>query len=124
LYYYFRETSIKILLRVSDYLLEMTKTYPQSLAGLYKINFNDLILTPIRMVDTKPSDHVLKEIRFVEGKGIAEFNDDLFILDVKFDELTHSYTFKYRGSGHIFTIYSDFSKNVSSTTDITSFTSI
>jgi hypothetical protein len=104
----------------------MNKTiYPRSLAGLYKINFNDLILTPIRMVDTKPNEHVLKEIRFVEGKGIAEFDDmNHFILDVDFDETTHSYTFQYLGSGHIFAVYSNLSRSVSSTTDITSFTDI
>jgi len=77
------------------------------------------------MVDTKPSDHSLKEIRFVEGKGIAEFDDmNHFILDVDFDETTHSYTFKYLGAGHIFAVYSNLAGSVSSTTDIISFTSI
>lgn len=103
----------------------MKASYPQSLAGLFKINFSDLILTPIRMVDTKPSDQILKEIRFENSMAIAEFDDGFcFTLNVKFDGTTHSYSFKYKEADHIFEIKSDLSRRVSSTTDIISFTDI
>jgi hypothetical protein len=103
----------------------MTSIYPRSLAGLFHVNFADLILTPIRMVDTKPSDQTLKEIRFENGEGIAEFDDGyLFILNVLFDDATHSYTFQYKDADHIFDIKSDLSGSISSSTNIISFTAI
>jgi len=103
----------------------MVDKYPRSLAGQFNVNFNTLTLKPIRMVDTKPSDHTLKEIRFENGRGIAEFEDGfLFTLDVTFDELTHSYSFEYKEVDHVFDIKSDLSHTVSSTTHIISFTSL
>lgn len=83
----------------------MTKTYPISLAGLYKINFSDLILKPIKLIDITPKDYSLQEIRFECGMGNAIFENGFdYILNVKYDELTNAYTFKYREAEHIFEV--------------------
>ncbi|MFZ1809307.1 MAG: hypothetical protein WAU36_18885 [Cyclobacteriaceae bacterium] len=90
----------------------MTNTYPQSLAGLYEIDFLNLILKPIKLVNTKITDYNLIEIRFENGWGNAIFeNGKVLTLNVKFNERTTAYTFKFgktdhlsEGANHIFEI--------------------
>lgn len=102
-------------------------TYPQSLAGRFRILFTSLKLLPIRLINTKPTDHALKEIR-LDGNGIGEAvfeNGHSFVLDVRFDEKTCTYLFEYgrhrtRQPNHSFQVLSDLSCSICPTTDITS----
>ncbi len=103
---------------------EMKQTYPQSLAGLYQVYFTEFILKPVRLIDTQPSDQILKEIKFENGVGNAVFeNGFVYALDVKFNERSYAYTFKYRNAGHIFEIKASLG-GASRTVDIMSLTDL
>ena len=80
----------------------MKNTYLR-LAGLYSINFSEQKLKPVRMIDTKPTDYLLIEIKFGDHVGKAIFENGLeFIFDVKWDGVDNSYSFIYNQFAHGF----------------------
>lgn len=88
-----------------DTMNNVHKTYPQSLAGLYEVDFLNLVLKPIKLANAKIADFNLIEIKFVCGMGNAVFeNGFIYVLNVKFDEKTTDYTFRYRKADHIFSV--------------------
>jgi len=85
----------------------MPNTFPRSLAGRFLI-FNQS-LRPVRLIDTKPSDYRLEEIRFGEsriGKAIFE-NGTQITFDVRWDGITCLYSFAYNGVPHCFDTKTD-----------------
>lgn len=84
----------------------MSNTYPRSLAGLYQISIEDRVLKPVRMIDTKPTDCALKEIRFKENETAdAEFENGFrFTFEVKWDGTSNSYMFTYNDAPHSFDV--------------------
>lgn len=112
--------------------MEIKKTtYPQSLAGRFRILFTSLRLLPIQLINTEPTDHALKEIRF-ESNGLANVvfeNGKEFIIDVKLDRDTCTYLFEYgrkrtHQPNHSFQVISDLSCSTQSVLDITSLTDL
>ncbi|WHZ08122.1 MAG: hypothetical protein OJF59_001875 [Cytophagales bacterium] len=81
----------------------MEKTYPRSLAGLYEVSFVEQKLKPIRMIDTKPTDYALTEMKFGDHTGKAIFeNGQEFCFSVKWDGVQNSYSFIYNQFAHGF----------------------
>lgn len=80
-------------------------TLPDSIAGLYEINMELLVLTPILLSNKAPSQYYLKEIRFENGLGIAVFNGITRTLNVRFDKQDYSYSFYFRGTQYTFQIH-------------------
>lgn len=87
----------------------MTNTYPRSLAGLFELNMDDRVLKPVRMIDTRPMDYTLKEIRFNENETAdAKFENGVyFTFGVKWNGIRNSYTFIYNDALHGFDTKTD-----------------
>ncbi|MBS1731818.1 MAG: hypothetical protein JST02_00845 [Bacteroidetes bacterium] len=87
----------------------MSKNYPRSLAGLYSIHLSDQLLIPVRLIDTKPNDHLLEEIRFDTNQiGTAVFENGISVsFDAKWDGVTDCYSFTFNGAGHVFSTKKD-----------------
>lgn len=102
----------------------MKNTYPRSLAGLYEIKFDERVLKPVRIVDTRPTDYALREIRFNKNEtGDAEFENGVcFTFRVKW-HADNSYSFYYNEAPHFFDTKTDLGEvlryvDVMSLTDI------
>jgi hypothetical protein len=78
---------------------------PDSIAGIYEIDMELLIMKPILVPNNTPSHYYLEAIRFENGDGIARFsNGHTRTLNVKFDEQDFSYSFDYRETRYVFQI--------------------
>ena len=96
------------------------KKYPKTIAGLYEVDFDNLVLTAIALPNSEPCDHRLIDIRFECGIGNARFdNGFVATLNVKYNEIDNCYTFKFRDSPHIFEIKANLG-GLCSTVDIMS----
>jgi hypothetical protein len=99
---------------------ETHEKFPQSLTGLFELDINRLTLRTLKLSDTKPNEHRLKEIRFENGIGKAEFDNGFVAsLNVKYDEISNSYTFPFGDADHIFEIKASFA-GICNTVDIMS----
>lgn len=106
------------------------KSYPTSLAGSYFISFSSLSLKPICLIDTKPSDHQLKQIRCeAAGLAFAEFDNGIaFPIYITFDKRSSTYFFHYGNQkateanpfNHSFQILANLSARVNDRAEITS----
>lgn len=87
----------------------MRSTYPRSLAGLFEINFDDRVLKPIEMIDTRPADYMLREIRLNKNETAdAEFENGVyFTFGVRWNGIRNSYTFIYNEALHGFDTKTD-----------------
>lgn len=96
------------------------KKFPQSLTGLFALDINRLTLRTLKLSDTKPNELRLKEIRFENNMGVAEFdNGFVAILKTTYDEISNSYTFPFGDADHIFEIKASFA-GICDTVDIMS----
>ncbi|HCW08244.1 MAG TPA: hypothetical protein DGG95_12860 [Cytophagales bacterium] len=79
-------------------------TYPRSLAGIYEVNFDHKVLTPVKMIDTRSSDYRLTKIVFkTDETAQAEFeNGESISFLVKWDGVECSYAFRYNSYVHGF----------------------
>jgi hypothetical protein len=87
----------------------MPNTFPRVLAGRYSVSFTDHSIKPLRLIDTKPGDQQLLEIRFSQNRtGQAVFeNGSQISFDVKWDGISDSYTFVYNEVPHMFSTKRD-----------------
>lgn len=85
------------------------KVYPKNLAGIFEVDYENLKLKAVKLIDSNDDTFCLQEIRFQEGVGLAIFdNGAILMFNIKLNLKEHQYEFDYMGIHHLFKLTSTF----------------